>query len=223
MLNERREIDELLNGQIFNKKNLYRSCWLLAKHFKEEGYDQYDTVGQIYKWGSRNDLKLHDNQVSIANKVYRDNLEIQEEEVKIYKTDIDQINKYANYYPGYQSSKKNYNMRLVLFAILAYHRTFKNANDECRISMIGISSWTNIHEQHLHNRYLNKIYESNFIEKVKEDEFMHLKSLRRKNKIKSKVNKFVLNIDNPNEDDEFIIFKDNDLRLEFDLINEHFY
>ena len=83
LLNERREVEELLKGNRLNKNHVYRSCMVLAKYFYEQGVKHEDCAKKIFEWGSNCGVTISDNVTSIVNKVYRDDLKLEEKTLYI--------------------------------------------------------------------------------------------------------------------------------------------
>jgi hypothetical protein len=223
MLNERREAEELLKNKKNKKECDYRELMILSKYFKEIGVKHVECRNEIFKWAKTNSINIKDNLTSIVAKVFSKDLKLFEGEVKIFKEDIDMINRCSGYIKGVHKERHKYNVRLLMFAFLAYHKMNKDDRSVCKISIYGISGWTGIAKNHIHSRYMKDIYNSGFmIKETKDNEMIKLKTLRRDFKMVSRNNEFFIDYPKYEDEDNFFIFKDNNIKEEFDSVNKYF-
>jgi hypothetical protein len=172
LLNEKNEIQALLNGERINKKYTYRSCYLLAKHFKFLGYDTITTRGEIFAWAKKYQIYISDDLNSIIQRAYNDKHEIADNiEIRISKEDIEEINKRFD----------KYNTKLTAFAMLCFAKKYADKNGIFYMSRIGLSNWLGIDQCNLTNRHLKELIDFGYLEKLSQNE---LKYIKRKNKQK---------------------------------------
>ena len=204
MLNEKNEITALLNGERINKKYTYRSCYLLAKHFKSLGYDLVKTREEIFSWANKYKIYITDDLNSIIQRAFDDKKDIAEIiEIKINKEDIEEIIKRFD----------KYNTRLTAFAILCFAKKHANKNGMFYMSKIGLSNWIGIEQANLSNRYIKELIDFSYIEKVSKNDIKHI---RIKNKQVSKMLIYKIKV-KYNNIGEYII-EDYDIRKEFENI-----
>ena len=204
MLNEKNEITALLNGERINKKYTYRSCYLLAKHFKSLGYDLVKTREEIFSWANKYKFYITDDLNSIIQRAFDDKKDIAEIiEIKINKEDIEEIIKRFD----------KYNTRLTAFAILCFAKKHANKNGMFYMSKIGLSNWIGIEQANLSNRYIKELIDFAYIEKVSKNDIKHI---RIKNKQVSKMLIYKIKV-KYNNIGEYII-EDYDIRKEFENI-----
>ena len=171
MLNEKNEIQAILNGERINKKYTYRSCYLLAKHFKELNYDVITIRQQIFDWANKYKIYISDDLNSIIQRAYNDKREMEDNiEIKISKEDIDEIKRRFD----------KYNTRLTAFAILCFAKKHADKNGMFYISQMGLSNWINIAQPNLSNRCLKELIGFGYIEKVNKGD---LRTFKIRNKI----------------------------------------
>jgi len=204
LLNEKNEITALLNGERINKKYTYRSCYLLAKHFKSLGYDLVKTREEIFSWANKYKIYITDDLNSIIQRAFDDKKDIAEIiEIKINKEDIEEIIKRFD----------KYNTRLTAFAILCFAKKHANKNGMFYMSKIGLSNWIGIEQANLSNRYIKELIDFSYIEKVSKNDIKHI---RIKNKQVSKMLIYKIKV-KYNNIGEYII-EDYDIRKEFENI-----
>jgi hypothetical protein len=204
LLNEKNEIEALLKGERINKKYTYRSCYLLAKHFKSIGYDAISTREEIFAWANKYKIYISDDLNSIIQRAIADKKEIADNvEIKISKEDIEEINKRFD----------KYNTKLTAFAILCFAKKHADKNGIFYMSLIGLSNWVRLQQQHLSTKYIKELIDFNYIEKLSTNEIKHIK---RRNKSVSKMIMYKIKVDFKNNGD--IIFNDCDIRKEYESI-----
>lgn len=204
MLNEKNEINALLNGERINKKYTYRSCYLLAKYFKSLGYDHNKTRGEIFNWANENKIYITDDLNSIIQKAFDDKKEIAENiEIMISKDDIDEIIKRFD----------KYNTRLTAFAILCFAKKHANKNGMFYMSRIGLSNWIGIDQTSLSKRHVKELIDFGYIEKITKND---IRNIRIKNKQVSKILIYKIKVKYENTGD--YIVEDYDIKKEFEKI-----
>lgn len=203
-MNEKNEIVALLNGERVNKKYTYRSCYLLAKHFKELGYDTIQTREEIFNWANKYKIYITDDLNSIIQRAFVDKHELSENiEIKISEEDIEEIKKRFD----------RFNTRLTAFAILCFAKSHADKNGIFCISGIGLSNWIGIDHGSLSKRHIKELIDFVYLEKLNKN---NLKYLKKKNKHISSALLYKIKVPLLNEG-KFII-KDYNIRQEFENI-----
>lgn len=200
LLNEKNEITALLDGKRLNKKNTYRSCYLLAKHFKLLGYDAIRTREKIFSWANGYGVYLKDDLNSIIQRAFNDKKEILDNvEIKISKEDIEEIKRRFD----------KYNTRLTAFALLCFAKKHADRNGIFYISRVGLSNWIGIKQSNLSNRHIKELVDFGYIEKLSVND---IRFIKRKNLHISKVLMLKMKVDFKNEGEHLI--QDYDFRQE---------
>ena len=52
MINELAEANAYLNGENINPKNLYRTCYLILKWYRDQGYEESAARDALFAWGT---------------------------------------------------------------------------------------------------------------------------------------------------------------------------
>ena len=58
MINEILEVQEYLDGKNINKKCLYRTCFMLAKWYKQQGLSNVEIREKIFEWGKKYNIYI---------------------------------------------------------------------------------------------------------------------------------------------------------------------
>lgn len=158
MLNEKREVQDILIGNRINKKYTYRSCYLLAKHFKSQGLDILDTRKSIFEWSKKVGVYISDDLNSIIRRAFNDKHDLMgETQIKISKQDLEEI----------KNRFDTYNTRLTAFALLCYAKKYADKSGQFYISRIGLSNWIGITHTHLSTRHIAELCDFGYLSKVK--------------------------------------------------------
>ncbi len=211
MLNEKNEINALLNGERINKIYTYRSCYLLAKYYKSLGYDHIEIRKQIFNWGKTYGVYITDDLNSIIQRAINDKKELAENiEIKINNSDIDEI----------ITRFDKYNTRLTAFAILCFAKKYADKNGLFYISRIGLSNWIGINQTSLSKRHIKELIDFGYLEKVSKNE---IKLIRIKNKQVSKMIIYKIKVPYKNDGEYTVV--DYDIRKEYEniLTNYEYY
>lgn len=204
MLNEKNEIDAILNGKRINKKYTYRSCYLLAKYYKSLGYEHIKIREEIFNWANKYGVYITDDLNSIIQRVFKDKKDIIDfVEIKISNDDIYEIVKRFD----------KYNTRLTAFAILCYSKMYADKNRIFQMSLVGLSNWISIQQQNLSTRIIRELIDFDYIEKINKDKYLRIirKNHNITHPIVYKIKTSILN------QGDYIFYDDN-IRDEFDNI-----
>lgn len=208
MLNEKNEINSILKGERINKKYTYRSCYLLAKHFKSLGYEIIKTREEIFSWANKYKIYISDDLNSIIQRAYNDKHELMENvEIKISNEDITEIIKRFD----------KYNTRLTAFAVLCFAKKYADKNGMFYMSRTGLANWIGIDSTNLSNRHIKELIDFGYLEKVSQNE---IKYIQRRNKHVSKMLIYKIKVNFKNIGD--YIFQDINIREEYEKIMSNY-
>jgi hypothetical protein len=208
-LNEKNEVEAILKGERVHKSYTYRTCYLLAKYYKELGHSLLETRIAIFEWANKYKIYITDDLNSIIQRAYNDKVAFNGEvEIKISKEDLDEI--FGRF------TKKN--TRLTAFAILCYAKVNADKNGEFRISRVGLANWIGLWETDLSKLYIKELINFGYLEKIDENE--GIKFIKRKKKHVSKMLLYKINVNFKNKGE--YVFKDDNFREEFAKIIEEY-
>lgn len=157
MINEKLEAVNYLQGKNIQKQNLYRMCYMIAKHLRDSGLQAFEARKQIFEWANDNNLFIKFNLNDILNIVYlrdRDPL-VSDRTVCISDEDIAQITQRFDY-------KKT---KMAALAMLCYAKAFANKNGEFQCSGTAIASWIGISKSAFF-RYLQELNLMGFVKQI---------------------------------------------------------
>jgi hypothetical protein len=201
LLNEKNEIKELLIGNRINKKYTYRSCYLLAKHFKQMGLNKIECREAIFEWANKYKIFISDDLNSIIGRAFNDKHEIADSvEIKVSKDDINEIIRRFD----------KYNTKLTAFAILCFAKRHADKNGMFYMSRIGLSNWIGIDQSNLSNRNIRELEDFGYLERASKND---IKSIKIRNKQVSKMLIYKIKVDYKNIG-EYII-QDVDIKKEY--------
>lgn len=167
MINEKREVEMYLNGEGVNKNILYRICYLLAKHYKEEGMSRLDTRTALFDWANAHQIYVQYDLNSIINFVYDvDKRTLSDTEYVLFSSeDVAEINKRFD----------EHNVKLVAFALLAYAKRFANAKNEIVMGYHELANWVGIGESVVRKRIIKQLIDYEMVAIVKADKSLFKK------------------------------------------------
>lgn len=203
LLNEKNEVIALLNGQRLNKKYTYRSCYLLAKHFKSLGYDMIKTREEIFAWANTYKIYITDDLNSIIQRAFADKHDLTENvEIRISKEDIQEITRRFD----------KYNTRLIAFALLCFAKKYADKSGIFYISNVGLANWVGMEDTHV-STYMKELIDFDFVDKINNKGG---NKIRRSNKFIKKMSVYKIKIKLIG--DGIYFFKDLNIREEFENI-----
>lgn len=206
MLNEKNEIKELLNGNRINKKYTYRSCYLLAKHYKHMGLDKVQCREAIFDWANKYKIYISDDLNNIISRAFGDKHEIAGSiDIRVSKDDILEILRRFD----------KYNTKLSAFSILCFAKKHADKNGMFYMSRIGLSNWIGIDQNNLSNRHIKELEDFGYLERAAKND---IKSIKIRNKQVSKMLIYRIKVDFKNSG-EYIV-QDIDIRKEYDDIEK---
>lgn len=158
MINEILEVQEYLDGKNINKKCLYRTCFMLAKWYKQQGLSNVEIREKIFEWGKKYNIYIKYNVNSIIYQALEDKHRLRGDEaiVRINQADIDEITRRFDSVP----------CRKTALGILCYAKVTADRDNEFNISALALSNWLNLNSGHMSGRYLKELLDFEYIEKV---------------------------------------------------------
>lgn len=158
MINEILEVQEYLDGKNINKKCLYRTCFMLAKWYKQQGLSNVEIREKIFEWGKTNNIYIKYNVNSIIYQALEDKHRLRGDEavVRISQSDIDEITR------RFDSAS----CRKTALGILCYAKVTADRDNEFNISALALSNWLNLNSGHMSGRYLKELLDFEYVEKV---------------------------------------------------------
>jgi hypothetical protein len=66
-INEKNEVEAILKGERVHKSYTYRTCYLLAKYYKELGHSLLETRIAIFEWANK--YKIYISSVELMEKL----------------------------------------------------------------------------------------------------------------------------------------------------------
>lgn len=158
MINEILEVQEYLDGNNINKKCLYRTCFMLAKWYKQQGLSNVEIREKIFEWGKTYNIYIKYNVNSIIYQALEDKHRLRGDEavVRISQSDIDEITRRFDSVP----------CRKTALGILCYAKVSADSDNEFNISALALSNWLHLDSGHMSGRYLKELMDFEYIKKV---------------------------------------------------------
>lgn len=158
MINEILEVQEYLDGKNINKKCLYRTCFMLAKWYKQQGLSNVEIREKIFEWGQKYNIYIKYNVNSIIYQALEDKHRLRGDEsiVRISQSDIDEITRRFD----------SIQCRKVALAMLCYAKVSADRDNEFNISALALSNWLNINRGNMSGRYIKELIDFDYIKKI---------------------------------------------------------
>ena len=158
MVNEKYEVQQYLNGENISKENLYRSCYLIAKWFNEQGLTRLEIRNKLFQWGKENNIYIKYNiNNDIIDKLFNYNShKLKSVEVKINKQDVENINK------RFDHGKT----KLVALAMLCYAKAHASQTGEFIVSSVNMGCWLNINRKSLRQKHIKELIDYEYLIEV---------------------------------------------------------
>lgn len=161
LINEILEVQEYLDGKNINKKCLYRTCFMLAKWYKQQGLSNVEIREKIFEWGKTYNIYIKYNVNSIIYQALEDKHRLRGDEavVRISQSDIDEITRRFDSVP----------CRKTALGILCYAKVSADRDNEFNISALALSNWLNLNSGNLSALYLKELNDFEYIQKIKNE------------------------------------------------------
>lgn len=158
LINEILEVQEYLDGKNINKKCLYRTCFMLAKWYKQQGLSNVEIREKIFEWGKTYNIYIKYNVNSIIYQALEDKHRLRGDEavVRISQSDIDEITRRFDSVP----------CRKTALGILCYAKVSADRDNEFNISALSLSNWLHFDSGNMSGRYLKELIDFEYIAKI---------------------------------------------------------
>lgn len=156
MINEKQEALDYLQGKHIQKDNMYRTCLIIARYYKEEGLKHVDIRNTIFDWAGQYHIYIKHDLNAIITYVMSNPLPLKEKTVKINQKDRDTISRITT----------NPKTRLVALALLCYAKAYGNKNREFHISSVSLGAWIGMHRSQLKRRYIQELIDFEYLEEL---------------------------------------------------------
>lgn len=158
LINEILEVQEYLDGKNINKKCLYRTCFMLAKWYKQQGLSNVEIREKIFEWGKKYNIYIKYNVNSIIYQALEDKHRLRGDEavVRISQSDIDEITRRFDSVP----------CRKTALGILCYAKVSADRDNEFNISALALSNWLHLYSSNMSSRYIKEMIDFEYIQKI---------------------------------------------------------
>lgn len=158
MINEVLEVQQYLNGERINKECLRRICFLIARWYKQQGYNHLQVREAIFAWANKYNIFIDFSVNSIVNVVMDSKTELRGD-TAVYVSDDDVLQIVSRF--------DSDNVRMVALAILCYAKAFANSDGLFDLSEAAIAHWVDIRRSNVSSYYIRELMNYGYIEKVK--------------------------------------------------------
>lgn len=159
MINEILEVQEYLSGQNINNKCLYRTCFMLAKWYKQQGLSNVEIREKIFEWGKKYSVYIEYNVNSIIYQALEDKHRLRGDEatVHISQKDIEEITKRFD----------SMVCRKTSLGILCYAKVTADSDNVFDVSVLALSNWLKLPRTALGSRYIKELIDFEYIKKIR--------------------------------------------------------
>lgn len=205
MINETILVQQYLEGKNINSNCLYRTCFLLAKWYKEQGIeDKLQVRTNIFEWANKYGVYLPLYLNACIDNAFGDERRLTENViVRVSEEDIIEIKRRFD----------NKKTRKVALAILCYAKTFANSKGEFRISQVSFADWVKIDPANIGRRHFRELIDYGYMSKVDGGDSKH--NFWNKD-VKTKMNKYKIIVPIRNTGD--YILEDNNIEKLYEEI-----
>lgn len=183
MINETILVQQYLNGENINPSCLYRTCFLLAKWYKEQGIeDKLQVRTNIFEWANKYGVYLPLYLNACIDNAFGDDRRLTENiTVRVSEEDVAEIKRRFD----------NKKTRKVALAILCYAKTFANSKGEFRISQVSFADWVNIDPANVGRRHFRELIDYGYMTRIDNGSAKH--NFWNKD-VKTKMNKYKISV-----------------------------
>lgn len=157
MINEILEVKEYVSGKNINKKSLYRTCFMLAKWYKQQGLTNVEIREKIFEWGNKYNVYIKYNVNSIIYQALEDKHRLRGDDAVVYINDGD-VAEITRRFDSVISRK-------TALAILCYAKVSADQNSEFSISSLALSQWINCSSSSMSEKYIKELIDFEYIQK----------------------------------------------------------
>lgn len=155
MINEKYQVDEILSGKNIGRYSQFRICYLLAKHYKDEGLAPVDVRIKIFDWAKDKQCYITENVNNVIQSVFKENKPLVSS-VNIYvsQDEIDDINKRFDLMTS----------KITALAILCFAKCYADKNGYVKIPQQELSAWVGVGRQHLSSNIIPELIAFGYLE-----------------------------------------------------------
>ena len=179
MINELAEANAYLNGENINPRNLYRTCYLILKWYRDKGYEESAARDALFAWGKQFNVFIKYDVNYMVQYIwnYDPRPLSARERVRVSEDDVFEIVK------RFDRRK----VRITAFALLLYAKAFADENGEIAFSYAELSARTGLDASSIRKTYMPELLMFKFCEMARTDNrpfFKHGKTIHPRTKIK---------------------------------------
>lgn len=157
MIDENFEAQQYLKGEGITRDNLYRICYLLAIHYKTQGFTKVETRNAIFRWGKKFNIWIKYDVNSIIDRAFDlMNPSFKTPTVKINKQDVAKINELFD----------NLKTKKVALALLCYAKGHADKSGYFYISSVALGAWLKINRKTLRSKYIKELIDYEYIMEI---------------------------------------------------------
>ena len=162
MIDEVAEVKRYLDGEMLDdNQNLYRACYMITKFYRKLGLNKHDTFMKVAEWVRKYNLTLPFSLIACVSAAYANEMELRcGNTVKISRADADCIHMYS----------QNKQERRVALALMCCAKAFAGEDGSFIASSGALSNWLGMDACNLRGRYLRRLQDAGFVEKLKSDD-----------------------------------------------------
>ena len=140
MIDEKQEALDYLDGKHIMADNMYRTCVMLARYYKDEGFGHAKIRSSIFDWANRYHLYIRHDLNAIITYVMSSPMPLVANTVKINQRDREFISRITD----------NPKTQLIALAMLCYAKVYADKQKEFHISCVSLGAWIGIHLSLIH-------------------------------------------------------------------------
>lgn len=165
MIDEVAEVKQYLDGKgLEDSQNYYRACYMITKYYKKLGLSKDETFLKTAEWVRHYNLTLSFSLISCVSAAYANETELRcGATVRISKADADCIRMYS----------RNRQDRRVALALMCCAKALAEKDGSFIASSGALASWLGMDACNMRGRYLRRLEEFGFMEKLKNNNRMH--------------------------------------------------
>lgn len=199
LINEKKQLQDIINGKNINIFNVRYYCTLLIKHFYLMGIkDSHDIISECFTWGKKNNVWIKLNIKKLVDNILSNPIEIKDVE-NVYVTNEELS--YIKYICGNKKKSKKLAVGILVYAKVHGVDNVIDLNIRMMCDFIGIDISNSSKSSNFYNRDLKHLFNCNFIEDLEEVN-------KWKNKLTSFNRKLRVNFKLENKCGEYIVKDD---------------
>jgi len=158
MIDEVAEVKRYMDGiGLQDKDNYYRAVYMMAKYYRDIGFDREKTFLKIAEWVRKYNLTLPFSLITAVVAGYTNEKKLRCcATVKVSDDDIHRIMLFA----------KNKTDKLVALAVLCCAKALADNKGTVTLSVSALASWLNMDRANLHNRQLKRLEDAGYIKRL---------------------------------------------------------